>query len=133
MAQTDVSQLPVLLVNDEPQILRSARLALRTSGIFRVVPLQESRAVSPLLAEQDLGAVVLDLMMPLLSGQVLLEHLTAAYPDIPVIVMTATNDLDTAVQCMPTGAVDYPVKPTGWSPPCGGSWRFAPFGRKYSP
>jgi DNA-binding NtrC family response regulator len=49
--------------------------------------------------------------MPHLSGQVLLEHLTADYPDIPVILLTATNDLETAVQCMQVGAVDYLVKP----------------------
>jgi DNA-binding NtrC family response regulator len=33
------------------------------------------------------------------------------YPDIPIILMTATNDLETAVQCMQTGAIDYLVKP----------------------
>jgi two-component system, NtrC family, nitrogen regulation response regulator GlnG len=54
---------------------------------------------------------MLDLTMPHLSGQVLMEHMTADYPDLPVIVLTATNDLETAVQCMQGGAVDYLVKP----------------------
>src|SRR5687768_12557047 len=111
MAQTDVSQLPVLLVDDEPQILRSASVLLRSSGIAHIVTLEDIRAVSPLLVEQDVGVMVLDLTMPYLSGQVLLEHMTADYPDIPVIVMTATNDLETAVQCMQAGAIDYLVKP----------------------
>ncbi len=111
MAQIDVSQLPVLLVDDEPQILRSTSVLLRASGIAHVVMLEDSRAVLPLLAEQDVGVVVLDLTMPHLSGQVLLEHMTADYPDIPVILLTATNDLETAVQCMQVGAVDYLVKP----------------------
>ena len=111
MAQIDVSQLPVLLVDDEPQILRSASVVLRSSGIARVITLEDIRAVLPLLAEQDVGVMVLDLTMPYLSGQVLLEHMTADYPDISVIVMTATNDLETAVQCMQAGAIDYLVKP----------------------
>jgi DNA-binding NtrC family response regulator len=111
MAQIDISQLPVLLVDDEPQILRSASVVLRSSGIARVVTLEDIRAVLPLLAEQDVGVMVLDLTMPYLSGQVLLEHMTADYPDISVIVMTATNDLETAVQCMQAGAIDYLVKP----------------------
>jgi two-component system nitrogen regulation response regulator GlnG len=111
MAQTVVSQLPVLLVDDEPQILRSVSVSLRASGISQVITLEDIRAVLPLLNEQDVGVVVLDLTMPYLSGQALLEHLTADYPDIPVIVMTATNDLDTAVQCMKAGAIDYLVKP----------------------
>jgi DNA-binding NtrC family response regulator len=63
------------------------------------------------LAEQDVAVVVLDLTMPHLTGQTLLERMTANHPDIPVIVMTATNDLDTAVQCMQAGAIDYLVKP----------------------
>jgi two-component system, NtrC family, nitrogen regulation response regulator GlnG len=50
MAQTDVSQLPVLLVDDEPSILRSASVSLRASGIAHVVTLEDSRAVLPLLA-----------------------------------------------------------------------------------
>jgi two-component system nitrogen regulation response regulator GlnG len=54
---------------------------------------------------------VLDLTMPHISGQALLEQVTGDYPDVPVILMTATNDLETAVQCMRTGASDYLVKP----------------------
>jgi DNA-binding NtrC family response regulator len=65
----------------------------------------------PLLAERDIGALLLDLTMPHLSGHALLEQVTEDHPDIPVIVMTATNDLQTAVQCMQDGAVDYLVKP----------------------
>jgi two-component system, NtrC family, nitrogen regulation response regulator GlnG len=54
---------------------------------------------------------VLDLTMPHLSGQALLEQVAGEYPDIPIVLMTATNDLETAVQCMRTGASDYLVKP----------------------
>jgi DNA-binding NtrC family response regulator len=86
-------------------------VVLRAAGMGHVVTLEDSRAVLPLLAEQDVGVVVLDLTMPHLAGQVLLEHLTADYPDIPVLLMTATNDLETAVHCMQAGAIDYLVKP----------------------
>jgi DNA-binding NtrC family response regulator len=106
-----ISSLPVLLVDDEPQVLRSASVVLRASGVPRVVTVEDSRAVLPLLAEQAMGVMVLDLTMPHLSGHALLEQVTADYPDLPVIVMTATNDLETAVQCMQAGAVDYLVKP----------------------
>ncbi len=108
---TAASQLPVLLVDDEPQLLRSASVILRSSGIQQVITFDDSRMVLPWLAKHDAGAVVLDLTMPNLSGQDLLEHLTADYPDVPILLMTATNDLDTAVQCMQQGAIDYLVKP----------------------
>src|SRR5262249_4544225 len=111
MAHTVSSQLPVLLVDDEPQLLRSASVLLRSSGIKSVMTLDDSRTVLPLLAEQAVGVLVLDLAMPQVSGRELLVQIAADYPDIPVILMTATNDLDTAVQCMQGGAIDYLVKP----------------------
>jgi DNA-binding NtrC family response regulator len=111
MTHTTASPLPVLLVDDEPQLLRSASVLLRTSGIKQVVTLDDSRAVLPWLATQDVGVLVLDLAMPHISGRELLVQIAADYPDIPVILMTATNDLDTAVQCMQSGAIDYLVKP----------------------
>jgi two-component system nitrogen regulation response regulator GlnG len=48
MAQTAVSQLPVLLVDDEPQILCSASVLLRASGFAQVITLEDIRAVLPL-------------------------------------------------------------------------------------
>jgi DNA-binding NtrC family response regulator len=111
MVHRAASQLPVLLVDDEPQLLRSASVLLRASGIKHVVTLDDSRAVLPWLAEQDAGVLVLDLAMPHISGRDLLGQIAADYPDIPVILMTATSDLDTAVQCMQGGAIDYLVKP----------------------
>ena len=82
------------------QVLHSASIVLRTSGMAHVITVDDSRAVMPLLAEQEVGVLVLDLTMPHLSGQALLEQVAEDYPDIPVILMTATNDLETAVQCM---------------------------------
>ncbi len=106
----DVS-LPILLVDDDPQVLHSTTIVLRTSGLPNVLAVDDSRVVMSLLAEQDIGVLVLDLTMPHLSGHTLLRQVALDYPDIPVILMTATNDLDTAVQCMQHGAIDYLAKP----------------------
>ena len=76
-----------------------------------ILTLDDSRLVLSRLAEDTIGVVVLDLTMPHLSGQALLEQITAHDPDLPTIVMTATHDLETAVQCMQAGAIDYLVKP----------------------
>ncbi|MEE4376114.1 MAG: sigma-54 dependent transcriptional regulator [Candidatus Competibacteraceae bacterium] len=108
---TPPAKLPILLVDDEPPILRSASISLRASGFGSVLTLDDSRQVLPQLAETELGVLVLDLTMPHLSGQTLLERIVADYPDIPVIIMTATDNLSTAVDCMKMGAFDYLVKP----------------------
>jgi DNA-binding NtrC family response regulator len=55
--------------------------------------------------------MVLDLTMPYVSGSELLSKINQEYPEIPVIIMTAMNQLETAVQCMKIGAIDYIVKP----------------------
>jgi DNA-binding NtrC family response regulator len=107
----DRSNPPVLIVDDEPNLLTSASLALRTSGVHDVITLDDSRRVMPLLREREVTVLVVDLNMPYVSGQELLEDVAANHPDLPVIVMTATNELETAVQCMQSGAIDYLVKP----------------------
>lgn len=106
-----LNPLPILLVDDESQILHSASLVLRGAGHAEVLTLDDSRAVLPLLAERPVGVIVLDLTMPHLSGLALLASIAAEYPEIAVIVMTATNDLPTAVECMRNGASDYLLKP----------------------
>ena len=106
-----ISVPPILLVDDEPQLLHSASIVLRATGMPEVLTIQDSREVMPLLASREIGVLVLDLSMPHLSGKLVLESVAAEFPEIPVIVMTANNDLETAVQCMQIGASDYLVKP----------------------
>lgn len=110
-AADSAETLPVLLVDDESQILRSTALALRTAGVANVITFSDSREVLPYLAENAVAAALLDLNMPHLGGEALLEHITEHHPEIPVIVLTAANEVEIAVRCMRTGATDYLVKP----------------------
>ncbi|MEE9493735.1 MAG: sigma-54 dependent transcriptional regulator [Gammaproteobacteria bacterium] len=111
MANQNMRHQPILLVDDESQLLKSASLLLRSDGYKTVLTLDNSREVMPLLAKQAVGAVVLDLNMPGVSGQDLLEKIGSDYPHIPVIIMTALDEIDTAVRCMQLGAYDYLTKP----------------------
>jgi two-component system nitrogen regulation response regulator GlnG len=106
-----LTALPVLLVDDDLLVLKSTARELRASGCAQIIALSDGREVLPKLDDERIGAVLLDLSMPHMSGQQLLEKIKASHPEIPVIVMTATSDLETAVQCMRDGAVDYLVKP----------------------
>lgn len=111
MIEPASTTLPVLLVDDEPQVLRSIEMLLRSSGVDPVLAVEDSRKVMPLLSEQSVAAILLDLSMPHISGEELLDNITTEHPDIPIIIITATNDLDTAVKCVRIGAFDYLVKP----------------------
>lgn len=101
----------VVLVDDEPNILLSFSAMLRSSGIENVLTINDSREVIPFLKKHSVELVILDLAMPFLPGEDLLVEISQDFPDVPVIVMTATNEIEKAVECMRSGAVDYLVKP----------------------
>jgi DNA-binding NtrC family response regulator len=102
---------PVLLVDDEEQFLFSTSLALNADGINHVVQCQDSREVMPILTKTDFSVVVLDMLMPDLSGWDLLPLILADFPELPVTVVTAVNRVENAVECMRNGAYDYLLKP----------------------
>lgn len=102
---------PVVIVDDETHILDTFSLILRSSGIDNVKTFDDSSSVLPFLGRQRVSAVVLDLLMPHTPGIELLCRIKQEFPNVPVIIMTALNDLDTAVECMKKGAFDYLVKP----------------------
>ena len=103
----------ILLVDDEPDILEGAQAALRNAGIQPVTALSDSREVLPLLQTEAVQVIVLDLSMPHVSGLQLLPEILQRHPEILVIIMTASQEVDTAVACIKEGAFDYLVKPVG--------------------
>jgi DNA-binding NtrC family response regulator len=100
-----------MMVDDEEQALDSFEMTLRSANINNFVRCQDSREVLSLLSGQSIELMLLDLRMPHVSGEELLPAITGDFPEIPVIVITGANDLETAVNCMKMGAFDYMVKP----------------------
>lgn len=106
------SNFTILLVDDEPEVVEGVELILNFEGFANTLTCSDSRQLLPLLSSQaDLDLILLDLNMPYLSGRDALPLLTEQYPHIPVIVVTASNELEVAVDCMRQGAFDYLVKP----------------------
>ncbi len=111
MERIDPNAHPLLLVDDEPQILSSCRLTLLSAGLGPVETLSDSRDVLPFLGKRKVAGVVLDLGMPHLCGRELLSRIREAHPETPVVILTGRDELATAVECMKAGAFDYLVKP----------------------
>lgn len=111
MKQGNTIQKAVLLVDDEQMVLNASSLSLRSSGIGNVLMLSDSREVMGFLASHPVSVIVLDLQMPHISGMKLLPRITQEYPHIQVILMTASDEISTVVECMKAGASDYMVKP----------------------
>ena len=104
-------QSKILFVDDETQVLETSRLALMTCGMRNVITCDDSRKVLDLLGQNAISVIVMDIMMPYLSGKELLPQIKEEYPDIPIIMMTALGDLENVVECMKMGAFDYLDKP----------------------
>lgn len=110
-ASTSTHSYPFLLVDDDPQTLKSLAVALKFHGFQDIISCNDSRQVERLLAEQQFEALLLDLTMPFLSGEEVLGLARERYPSLPVLIITAMNEVQTAVTCLKKGAFDYLVKP----------------------
>lgn len=101
---------PVLLVDDEETWLRSFSLALKSHGIDNIVCCRDSTEVSSILAGTEVEVMAVDLAMPGMSGEELIDEVTRTHPDIPILVITGMGQVETAVQCIKRGAFDFFVK-----------------------
>jgi DNA-binding NtrC family response regulator len=102
---------PILLIDDEVDVLQSYRTTLQFHKINNVVLCSESTKAMDLLSASVYSAVVLDLTMPQVTGQEILGKVHLSNPGLPIIVATGSNQIETAVECMKAGAFDYITKP----------------------
>ena len=80
-------------------------------GLSNIMRCDDSRRVMDVLASHSIDLMLLDLVMPYVSGEELLEQIKDTYPDIEVVIITGIDTVDSAVNCMRLGAFDYLVKP----------------------
>ena len=102
---------PILLIDDDSVVLEIYVTALQSEGVNNVLTLTDSRKTVQFLEDNPVSIIIMDLMMPHVSGLDLLPVLIREYPHIPVIVMTSSDDIETAVGCIKAGAVDFLTKP----------------------
>ena len=102
---------PILIVDDQPNMLLYLEAALKKSGLNNICSCEDSQRVCTLLAEQAMALVLLDLNMPPPSGEELLAIIRRDHPEVPVIIVTSTEEVETVVKCIKLGAIDYVVKP----------------------
>jgi DNA-binding NtrC family response regulator len=106
-----IPALPILVIDDDTELLGSIERLFFSAGYNNYILCSESDKVAKILKTKEVSLVTLDLIMPQLSGQELLTMITRDFPTIPVVVVTGSDDVSTAVECMKAGAVDFVVKP----------------------
>ncbi|HEY7063520.1 MAG TPA: response regulator [Chloroflexota bacterium] len=102
----------ILIVEDEPDLLRFAEVALQLDG-YAVRVATDGEQAMMLVREHRPDAVVLDLRLPLADGWQVLSFLQsgAVQPAVPVVVLTATAGPRERERALAAGVADYLVKP----------------------
>jgi two-component system nitrogen regulation response regulator GlnG len=107
---SSVRMLNVWVVDDDASIRWVLERALKRGGMATTL-FEESEAVLSALRRDEPDVLVTDIRMPGRNGLELLEEIRAKRPRLPVIVMTAHSDLDSAVAAYQGGAFEYLPKP----------------------
>lgn len=106
-----MSAEPVWIVDDDSSIRWVLQKALQTANIPCFSFENPEDLLLQLNAGQTPQVIVSDIRMPQMDGMTLLQHVHQQFPDIPVIIMTAHSDLDSAVNAYQSGAFEYLPKP----------------------
>jgi DNA-binding NtrC family response regulator len=100
----------ILVVDDEEALRLSLKFKLKSAGFDVDVAADGEEAFEKLKAKPA-DAVLLDITMPRMSGIEALTVIRQKYPQTEIIMVTGTQDVKTAVECMHKGAFYYVAKP----------------------
>ena len=101
----------VLVVDDDPHLLRILKLALETNG-YTVTTAVDGRSALLAATQNPLALVILDLGLPDVDGTTVIKELRD-WSRIPILVLSARHTLEDKVEALDAGADDYLTKPFG--------------------
>jgi len=106
----DADAKPVLVVDDNPLTARWVESLVRRMGFAVVVAIDGEDAIQR-LTEQPVETVISDVEMPAMNGFDLLQFIRLRWPDLPVILMSATSNLERRETARRLGAIAFLEKP----------------------
>ncbi len=110
LSKSPREQFRILVVDDELVVRDSLKEWLEDEGFSVAMAESGDQALEKLSAE-SYHLMLTDIKMPGMGGVELLEQAKAQYPDLTVVMMTAYATVETAVDAMKMGAIDYLMKP----------------------
>lgn len=103
-------RVKVLVADDERPIREGCQRVLTSRG-YEVLLAENGQKALEVIEADRVDILLLDLKMPVMGGEEVLEKVRVLRPDIPVIIITGHGTVDTAVECMKKGAYDFITKP----------------------
>ena len=109
---TDLEKGSILVVDDTDDVRSLLRMQLEFQG-HQVHEARNGRQAMELLRQQPFDLMLLDIMMPEMNGYEVLEQMRnePGLQRLPVVVISAVQDLESVVRCIELGAADYLPKP----------------------
>jgi DNA-binding NarL/FixJ family response regulator len=107
LASKKLHETKILLADDSETFLRAAQLLLREYEIETAADGEEALAK---LKANPPDIFFVDLVLPKISGTELIQKVSAEYPDIAIVALTAIDDDETVQEVMEMGAKDYLIK-----------------------
>jgi heterodisulfide reductase subunit A len=101
----------ILVVDDELIVRDSLKEWIEVEGGFRVSMAESGSEALERIKTDEYQLMLLDIKMPGMDGVEVLQKAKELYPDLPVVMMTAYATVETAVEAMKIGALDYLIKP----------------------
>ena len=107
-----MDKISLLIVDDEMVVQRSCLdIFAEKSKRYEINTVSSGDEAEALLARKRFDIILTDLKMPGLAGTELIKNIKTKYPDIAIIVITGFSTVQTAVEVMKQGAVDFIPKP----------------------
>jgi len=100
----------ILILDDEIPLLQSLSLELGRGG-HRCLPAETGAEALRIIKNESIDMAILDVQLPDIDGLEVLRSLRAELPEVPVLMVTAFASVDSAVEAMKEGALDYLEKP----------------------
>lgn len=107
--------MKILIIEDDPKISSFIAKGLKESGFLTETAFDGQTGLDFILHDKGLDLVVLDLMLPMMSGLEVLAEIRKSQISIPVLILSAKRSVDEKVEGLQHGADDYLVKPFAFS------------------
>lgn len=104
------SEPTILVVDDNKEVLEFLRLLLSKHGLS-VIGASSGDQCLKIVKSQPVGLIILDVMMPAMDGLEVCQELKKRTPSIPIILLTARDDMTTRAAAMDLGVSEFVVKP----------------------
>lgn len=106
----DRQSIKILVADDDPFVREMLSDILQSEGHFAITAENGEEAFAKYCETQDIKLIISDMNMPKMSGTELISKLRDEKKEVPVIILTGSSDISTAIEALKNGANDYIIK-----------------------